>query len=142
MAFTKIRICKCGTTGTAGVEFYANQGNRCKECTKKHDRERRARDREAGNEAYQHRIKYLAEYTARRKYGMTHDEAVERFGDVCMICGDAAGADDRTRLSIDHCHATGVVRGLLCNLCNRMLGFARDNPELLEKAAAYLRACR
>lgn len=58
--------------------------------------------------------------------------------DACEICGsEFAAARDR---NIDHCHATGVVRGTLCNLCNRMLGSARDNPTVLEKAAEYLRA--
>lgn len=56
---------------------------------------------------------------------------------ACEICGGSfRTARDR---NIDHCHATGAVRGVLCNLCNRMLGSAKDNPETLEAAAAYLR---
>lgn len=58
--------------------------------------------------------------------------------EACGICGGSfSNARDR---NIDHCHATGVVRGTLCNLCNRMLGSARDNPEVLETAARYLRS--
>lgn len=59
---------------------------------------------------------------------------------TCDICG-ASFATARDR-NIDHCHATGAVRGTLCNLCNRMLGSARDRPDVLETAAEYLRATR
>lgn len=39
---------------------------------------------------------------------------------------------------VDHCHETGQVRGLLCNLCNQALGLFKDSPELLARATAYL----
>ena len=41
-------------------------------------------------------------------------------------------------LHIDHCHKTGVVRGMLCGNCNFLLGHANDSPEILRKAADYL----
>lgn len=54
---------------------------------------------------------------------------------VCVICGKAT----KNRLSVDHCHKTGKVRGLLCNLCNTSLGGFHDNIELLKKAIKYLK---
>lgn len=39
---------------------------------------------------------------------------------------------------IDHDHDTGVVRGLLCNLCNLLLGHARDQQDVLRAAIEYL----
>lgn len=62
-------------------------------------------------------------------------------GGCCAICrtekGFSRGGDGR-RLAIDHCHKTGAVRGLLCGNCNRMLGIAQDDPEILRAAAIYL----
>ena len=39
----------------------------------------------------------------------------------------------------DHCHATGNTRAILCSNCNKGLGKFMDDPEALERAAAYLR---
>lgn len=41
-------------------------------------------------------------------------------------------------LAVDHDHKTGSVRGLLCNRCNRVLGFVSDSRELLEALIEYL----
>jgi hypothetical protein len=39
---------------------------------------------------------------------------------------------------VDHCHATGTVRGLLCSECNHAVGKTKDDPETLRRLAAYL----
>ena len=41
-------------------------------------------------------------------------------------------------LCIDHCHETGAVRGILCGLCNKALGQARDSVEVLSNLITYL----
>jgi hypothetical protein len=62
----------------------------------------------------------------------------EAQGGVCYICRRAKGSA-RKKLSVDHCHKTGIVRGLLCGPCNRdVLGHLRDDPEALYRAAEYL----
>lgn len=72
-----------------------------------------------------------------RLYGISREEAVAlRKATRCDLCGGAPG---KRRLSIDHCHATGAVRGVLCTPCNTALGGFRDDPALCERAAAYLR---
>ena len=56
---------------------------------------------------------------------------------VCAICSKPEPGK-LGKLHIDHCHATGVVRGLLCHKCNLMLGHANDDTETLSKAISYL----
>lgn len=55
----------------------------------------------------------------------------------CAICGtdDTAPWD---WFCVDHDHATGAVRGLLCRACNTCIGQAKDNPEILRRAIRYL----
>ncbi len=59
-------------------------------------------------------------------------------GGGCAICGTKTPGG-RGRFVVDHDHKTGVVRGLLCNLCNPALGLFKDNPSLLESAIRYLK---
>lgn len=73
-------------------------------------------------------------------YGITADEfwqIYEYQGGTCYICRRATGL--RKRLSVDHCHKTGQVRGLLCGPCNRdVLGHLRDEPEAFLRGFDYL----
>ena len=57
---------------------------------------------------------------------------------LCAICK----RKPKKKLGVDHCHVTGVVRGLLCNKCNSGLGFYEDNPAFLRTATAYLEVFR
>ena len=59
----------------------------------------------------------------------------------CAICAVAQTEVPR-RFAVDHCHETGKVRELLCFHCNSSMGKFKDDPELLEKAANYLRKHR
>jgi hypothetical protein len=51
---------------------------------------------------------------------------------------DGQPAAEAFRLVVDHCHATGRVRGLLCNECNTALGYLKENPELFLAAIDYI----
>ncbi len=57
----------------------------------------------------------------------------------CAICGTAEPGGRGKRLHVDHCHETGLVRGLLCYACNTGLGLFRHNSQSLEQAQAYLK---
>lgn len=79
-------------------------------------------------------------YTRKVLYGITPEEfrrLLELQKGCCAICGGPPVG--RKNLSVDHCHTTGRIRGLLCGLCNTGIGNLKDSPELLEKAAQYLR---
>lgn len=58
-------------------------------------------------------------------------------GGRCAICRERPRA---SRLCVDHNHATGAVRGLLCDRCNHLLlGGGKDSLAILERAVAYMR---
>ena len=76
-----------------------------------------------------------------RWYRMTIEEFHAMFlrqGQVCAICKNDEPYGKRT-WHVDHDHKTGKIRGILCSPCNLMLGHAKDNPETLRAASAYLR---
>jgi hypothetical protein len=77
----------------------------------------------------------------KRKYGITLDEWNLKFkaqGSKCDICFTTK--PQLKWWATDHCHETGKLRSILCNHCNNLLGFARDNPYILLEAFGYL--CR
>ena len=62
-------------------------------------------------------------------------DMVDSQENLCKICKKES---KEKRLSIDHCHKTGKVRGLLCQSCNWGLGHFKDDVNLLKKAILYL----
>ncbi len=83
----------------------------------------------------------------KKHFGITLEEynrMKEAQRDSCAICGKPETTFDskqqKTReLSVDHCHTTGKIRGLLCAHCNHAIGKFKDNVELLQKAIDYLK---
>lgn len=75
-----------------------------------------------------------------KRYGVDPDtyKMLEiRQDNRCAICG-IQFSDIGHAPHVDHCHATGKVRGLLCGNCNHAIGKFKDDPETLIKAAEYL----
>jgi hypothetical protein len=73
-------------------------------------------------------------------YGIDAEKWNEMFlqqNGCCKIC-NRHQTEFKNKLSVDHCHKTGKVRGLLCNDCNRGLGSFKDNTELIKIAINYL----
>ena len=76
------------------------------------------------------------------RYGLTLKEVKDLYaeqGGKCWICLGKFPISGKRCLHIDHCHKTHIVRGLLCVVCNRAIGYFRDNPFVLMRAVAYLK---
>lgn len=108
------------------------------------DRERHNWLRREWNRKNPRKIKSIQFKT---QFGITLDQyekLLRRQKGVCAICGCEAvgsprrGGEKRRGGSVDHDHKTGQVRGILCGLCNLMLGHAKDRPDVLRAAADYL----
>lgn len=83
---------------------------------------------------------YSRANTLKHSYGITYDDfdrMYEEQGGGCWICHDELPIDS-PEIHVDHCHASGDVRGLLCRMCNLGLGAFRDRPDFLRVAAEYL----
>jgi len=122
----------CGETDIA--KFYVDSEGRrtnktCKECHKK-----------ACNERW-HARPQLDRWASRNyKYGVTKEYLVtlyEKQDGKCAICGEIPKTE--RGLHVDHCHTTGVIRGLLCHGCNTGIGALKEDVEIFSKAIKYLR---
>lgn len=79
------------------------------------------------------------------KYGIKPSEYADLFwkqNGVCAICKEKETVintltNKTVALSVDHCHDTGKIRGLLCQRCNIGIGNLKHNPDLLRVAAIY-----
>ena len=75
------------------------------------------------------------------KYGLTRDDVKQKLDEQsrgCAICLFRFESVEDPEINIDHCHATGDNRGLLCTGCNFAIGAMRDRPSLLRAAEVYL----
>lgn len=95
-----------------------------------------------GGQLERSRTRYKADPQRRHllvlaKYGLSaeawHEMLIRQAG-RCAICSSPMESPH-----VDHDHRTGKVRELLCNHCNRGLGEFFDSPDLLMKAAAYVK---
>ncbi|MFJ1979304.1 endonuclease domain-containing protein [Streptomyces albogriseolus] len=72
-------------------------------------------------------------------YGLTLEQTrVVRSIGACMICSSTVSGFESGIFAVDHCHGSGVVRGVLCQSCNFLLGNARDEVDVLFAAIKYL----
>jgi hypothetical protein len=78
-----------------------------------------------------------------RRYGLSredYEELLKSQGGVCAICSTSEVGREHKYFHVDHDHISNKVRGLLCDKCNRGLGYFNDRPLILSKAASYLKA--
>lgn len=127
-----MKICPtCGISKSTEF-FYRNKsrkdgcGYECKECCKA-----------IGRYRYWTNPDQKADNQLRNRYGISledYSSLFEKQDGCCAICNERK----EKRLSVDHNHTTGSIRGLLCNNCNRGLGFFKDDLRILDLAIKYL----
>lgn len=81
----------------------------------------------------------IREKRLKKKYGIdfaVYDKIMDAQRDACAVCARQFGYGNPPQ--VDHCHATGAVRGILCNKCNKGLGMFDDSVRVLNSAIAYI----
>jgi hypothetical protein len=112
-------------------------GGQCRECRRNYQKIYNKSNAQKENVSRWHKAnkEHVKDMEYRRTYGISLDDykkmMIKQEG-FCLICNEAKP------LVVDHDHKTGKVRGLLCNNCNRALGYLKDNPNRLESAIVYL----
>jgi hypothetical protein len=110
----------------------------CRDCKRSRNRDTYHRNK------HKRDISKCVATTKRCKYGISreeHDLLVRVHAGRCAICGRPETMVRRGKvqaLCIDHDHRSGKVRGLLCSFCNLVIGYAREDAEILRKATMYL----
>jgi hypothetical protein len=80
------------------------------------------------------------EKRVQKVYGLAagdYDRLYEFQGGRCAICQVATGATKK--LAVDHDHHSGEARGLLCSVCNKLLGHLRDDLDAVLRIYIYLK---
>jgi hypothetical protein len=149
--------CKCNLCGretfVEGRSIIEGQKCRCsKRKSKEHKEKRRRtyckewananRERLKDYDGYKNGQMNIINYTYRSLYGIPvgyYYDMLEKQDYKCLICGRRhSEGDRRTKLVIDHNHATGEIRGLLCHQCNVSLGLCGENTDVLRNMIKYL----
>ncbi len=141
--------CNCCGEIKSTTEFYKQKRcdgkwgfcSSCKKCEAKRVKKYYKENPEKTN-------KNNAKKNLKRKYGITPEDKenmLKKQNYKCSICGKeiflfGESKKDMEKIAcVDHDHATGEVRGLLCNNCNKGLGNFKDNQEYLSNAISYLK---
>jgi hypothetical protein len=150
------RVCrKCGDgghffSGVRGCKMWISAD--CRECKNAYYRNRYATNPEAKARRDAQFDRWRAanweKYTTaianshmKKAFGIGIEEYMIMFdaqGGVCAVCAEPPPSNKR--LSVDHHHGTGKVRGLLCHHCNVSIGHLRDDPFRIRKLADYVEA--
>jgi hypothetical protein len=125
---------KCKHCGALTLRKVADARTSCDSCKKKVEKERK-RAWALANPAWKKQVSFRDNM---KSFGISVEEYAameERQGWKCAICGTSPFA---RRLSVDHCHKTDRIRGLLCVKCNSGLGSFCDDTNNLRRAIEYL----
>ncbi len=141
-------VCElCGAESSARSTVGAGQFKWCADCKPAAREARQQRKNESRKQRWNDDPEYREHQKAlsrRSRYGIEraeYERMLDEQSGCCAICDeppDPDGVRAASRLHVDHNHTTGAVRALLCNKCNRGLGYFQDDPVLLQAAIRYL----
>lgn len=134
------RSCECGTCRKCRAREATDRYNKAhpervkatrKRTYEKHKGQRRADVLKWQAENPEKTREMKRRYHVKSRFGLSwadYQALLAVRGDVCWICGSDDPKRGRTTMCVDHCHATGRIRGLLCYDCNDGLGRFADDP--------------
>jgi hypothetical protein len=102
------------------------------------NRNKRWRDRNSSKVLMQKRLQRLRQMGMDKKELKRAEQCFSNHSGKCQICGRKTPGGMGGWVG-DYCHKTKTFRGILCNSCNALLGFAKDNIKTLLSAVKYLR---
>jgi len=133
------------------LEYRKNNPNKVKEYTSKYNKSPKYReyhkkwDKINKDKRTEYRRRWVNKYPEKElnsrllyQFGITiekYKQMLKIQNNVCAICGQKSKIK---RLCIDHCHKTNIIRGLLCDSCNKGLGDFKDNIKYIKSAIKYL----
>ncbi len=118
--------------------YYLKNKTEILACRAKWYSENKLRICESNKNEYKNRPEKFRAKALKYNYGISlesYTRLKQEQGDTCKIC---CKKPNKRALSVDHCHVTGRIRGLLCSKCNMAIGLFDDSPELLQKTIEYL----
>lgn len=118
--------------------------SRCKDCRNSYRRKHRKENRQKylKKERTPEYIERMRNSAFKRQYGITVEDyrvLFKKQKGKCKICNKPENHKTKKKLTVDHCHSTKKVRGLLCHSCNCALGLLNDNIKLLKNSIKYLK---
>jgi hypothetical protein len=140
------KVCtKCGesrpVTQFAMNHVRGQRVTRCQPCSTAATKEWRKRQPDYDRQRYQATKSETRERHLVRKYKVTLEDYARMLAAQdgrCAICLAPESEQFKGVFHVDHCHASGAVRGLLCRGCNHALGVFKDDPALFARAVEYL----
>jgi len=130
---------------SANKDFHDGLNRTCRDCGNARASEYHKKNRKRLNgkqmERYYKDPERYADYDLKRRFGLTrgeYDAMLAAQNGVCAICAGTDPGPRTKRFHVDHNHATGQVRGLLCHHCNHGIGLFREDAVVIQRAIEYL----
>lgn len=123
-----------------GANYYKINRERIRKNAKNHYEKHKDSISLKNKERYNKDYRSFKHQDLKKLYKMTidqYEQLLEQQNHSCAIC--KTHKDNFTRdLSVDHCHITNKIRGLLCTNCNRAVGNVKDSVKIAKNLIKYL----